>query len=465
MRAFMHNEHYETLRARQIGEFAAALPEYAARYRWPAERVRAERERALRALLAAAKRKSPWHARRLAHIDPETFTESELDRLPAMTKSDLMSHYDEIVTDRRINLALVEDHLARLKSDAYLLDSFHVIMSGGSSGKRGVFVYDWEGWMVMGLSSARVIPLMNMTPAREVVAYLTAENAAHGSAAVGQSFAPWFVDSFKAFVPVPISLPLDKMIERLNAVQPTAISGFPSVARQLCVAAADGRLRIRPRAFLLGSEPLYPDVRAALERLFRARIYNFYGCTEASCIGFSCTAGPGMHLSDDLVIVEAVDAAGNPTRPGEPSAKALITNLFNTLMPLIRYELDDSLTFMEQDTPCACGCAFRKIMDIQGRVDESLYYGDLYVHPITFDAPLMHETAVLEYQVRQTPRGARILIVAARPFDGDALAAEISGALKGLGLEAPAVSLELVDRIERTASGKLKYFVPLTQTP
>jgi len=364
MRAFEHNQDYETLRARQIGELARLLPEYTARYRWPAGRVRAERERSLRALLAVAKHKSPWHARRLAHIDPETFTEADLDRLPTMTKSDLMNHYDEIVTDPRIDLARIEDHLARLTSDAYLLDSFHVMMSGGSSGKRGVFVYDFDGWIVMGLSSVRVIPLMDMIPARETAAYFTAENAAHGSAAVGQSFAPWFVDSFKAFVPVPISLPLSEIVERLNAVQPTVISGFPSVARQLCVAAADGRLRIRPRAFMLGSEPLYPDVRAALERLFSARIYNFYGCTEASCIGFSCTAGPGMHLSDDLVAVEPVDARGNPVGPGEPSAKTLITNLFNTLMPLIRYEVDDSLTFMESVAPCACGCAFRKIMDV-----------------------------------------------------------------------------------------------------
>jgi len=82
---------------------------------------------------------------------------------------------------------------------------------------------------------------------------------------------------------------------------------------------------------------------------------------------------------------------------------------------------------------------------------------------MTFDAPLMHETAVLEYQVRQTRRGAHILVAASRAFDEPALAEEIAAGLRKLGLKDPAVSLELVDRIARTASGKLKYFVPLAK--
>jgi phenylacetate-coenzyme A ligase PaaK-like adenylate-forming protein len=90
---------YETLRQRQVERMLEMLPEYFARSTWPAERLRAERERALRALVAHAQARSPWHARRLQGIDAERLREADLGTLPVMTKDDLMEHFDEIVTD------------------------------------------------------------------------------------------------------------------------------------------------------------------------------------------------------------------------------------------------------------------------------------------------------------------------------------------------------------------------------
>jgi hypothetical protein len=51
-----------------------------------------------------------------------------------------------VVTDRRLGLDLVDGHLAGLESDAYLLEGFHAVASGGSSGRRGIFVFGWEAW-------------------------------------------------------------------------------------------------------------------------------------------------------------------------------------------------------------------------------------------------------------------------------------------------------------------------------
>ena len=55
-------------------------------------------------VLAFAKARSPWHAKRLSGVDAESFTEADLARLPVMTKSDVMSSWDEVVTDRRVTL-------------------------------------------------------------------------------------------------------------------------------------------------------------------------------------------------------------------------------------------------------------------------------------------------------------------------------------------------------------------------
>jgi hypothetical protein len=45
---------YEVLRQRHVAEAARLLPEHLERIMWPAERLRAERRRRLRELLAAA---------------------------------------------------------------------------------------------------------------------------------------------------------------------------------------------------------------------------------------------------------------------------------------------------------------------------------------------------------------------------------------------------------------------------
>jgi phenylacetate-CoA ligase len=455
---------YEALRRRQMKEFMGLLPEFVKRVRWPAETITAWRQHRLRRLLAHAKEKSPWHAKRLKSIDPERFTENDLARLPVMNKAELMENFDDIVTDRRVSLELVEHHLKQLESDAYLLGDLHAVASGGSSGTRGIFVFDWEGWLTFGLSSARPVMLMmedSPVATRDSVLAFAAPNASHSSKAFIESFQPWIHSSFERFSVISAALPFDEIIARLNHMQPARISGFPSILYQLCFAAEDGRLKIKPTSILTGAEPLLPEIKQALKRIFGAKIYNFYGCSEASAIGFACPQAEGLHLADDLVIAEPVDASGEPTIDGKPSAKLLITNLFNTLLPLIRYEIDDSVTPIASTGRCACGSFFRKINDVQGRSDDCfLYDNGAFVHPLAFSA-LGHEPAVIEFQVQQTLRGAHILLRAARSFDQHHLAAEIVSGMRSAGIADPELIIEPVTELPRTSAGKLKRFVRL----
>src|SRR3954454_807092 len=74
-----------------------------------------------------------------------------------MSKTDVMEHWDEIVTDRRLTLELAEAHLERVASDgpAYLMGEYQVVTTGGSSGRRGVFAWDFEGWLGFALARER----------------------------------------------------------------------------------------------------------------------------------------------------------------------------------------------------------------------------------------------------------------------------------------------------------------------
>jgi phenylacetate-CoA ligase len=218
-------------------------------------------------------------------------------------------------------------------------------------------------------------------------------------------------------------------------------------------------LNIAPRRIITIAEPLLPEVRAAAQETWGAPIANSWGTSEGGILARGCYAGAGMHLSDDLVIIEPVDQSGQPVPCGAESAKVYLTNLFNPVLPLIRYEITDQVRLL--DEPCACGSEHRRIADIQGRLDDVFTYpGGISVHPHLFRSVLGRDPAVLEYQVLQTSTGADILLRTCGSGRPDQLARALQSALVDAGLPAAVVTMTAAEHIPRSGAGKLKRFVP-----
>lgn len=447
---------YDVLRQRHLARMFDILPQHLARLEWPLDRLHAEREAALRATVTHARTHSPWHRARLADVDP-----GDLRAMPTMTKDDLMDHFDEIVTDPRLTRDVVETHLAGLTTDAYLLDDHHVCASGGSSGRRGAFVFDFEGWIVPFTSYLRfnlrlrqqVFGPETGPPARTVM--VAADKASHMTSALSQTFAPPGGTVHR----VPATWPMPRIVAALNDLQPDFLTGYATVVHQLAHEALAGRLRIAPQIVGTTSEPLLPEIRTAIADAWNAAHFNGFGSTEG-LMGGSCSAMRGIHLSDDLFVIEPVDAAGLPVAPGERAARVYLTSLYNRLQPLIRYELTDEITVL--DGPCPCGSALLRIDDIQGRVDDAFAYaGGPTVHPFTFRATLGQQRAIVEYQVRQTARGADIRVRRQGELDEARVVATLRAALAELGLVDAEITITTVDALERQESGKFRRFVPL----
>src|SRR5262245_9228538 len=232
---------YEVLRQRHLGRMVELMPQHLARLAWPADQIRAARAEALLSVLANAKEHSPWHRRRLASVDVEHVRETDLRRLPVMTKDDLMTHFDEIVTDPRLTRDLVEAHLAGLTTDAYLFDEYHVCASGGSSGRRGAFVYDFEAWVVCFLSIMRfsvrmMVAVLGPDVAAPVMAMIAADKASHMTSAMAQTFsAPG-----RLVERLPATWPLERIVAGLKAMQPAYVTGYSSLIHQLTHEAVGG---------------------------------------------------------------------------------------------------------------------------------------------------------------------------------------------------------------------------------
>jgi phenylacetate-coenzyme A ligase PaaK-like adenylate-forming protein len=318
-----------------------------------------------------------------------------------------------------------------------------------------VFVYGWDAWATCYASILRFQqrdwesdPRLAGVP--RVTAVLGAAGGSHMSAALGRTFS---TDESPRHA-VPVDQPVDAIVARLNELNPTVLMGYSSFLPTIALQAAAGRLRIAPRRVIAISEPLLPEGRAMIERAWDVPVANGYGMSEGVFTG-SC--GQSMHLPDDLCIIEPVDSAGESVAAGDPGRGMLLTNLYNPLLPLIRYEVSDELTVL--DGACGCGSPMTRIADPQGRADDVFHFGDdIVVHPHLLRSAL-GPSGITEYQVRQTERGVRVQLVAA-DIDTSALEREIEHKLASLGLPQPTVTVELVPTIERLPSGKLQRFVP-----
>jgi phenylacetate-coenzyme A ligase PaaK-like adenylate-forming protein len=447
----------EQLRLRHVADQRLALAEHIARIDWSADRLAAERRRRLRTITRIATERSAWHRARLRDLDPGRVTEADLPELPVMTKEDVMTHFDEIVTDPRVTLASVEAHLASLTDrPRHLLDRYQAIASGGSTGVRGVYLYDWDAWVTNYLGWFRYL-LRDMGGEPFSLAIVAAGKATHASRALVQTFAD---PEAIAVHSVPITLPLEQIVARLNQLNPDATLAYPSALVQLLEAAQSGALRITPRAIMTGGEPLLPETRASAEEIFGIPIQNWWLSSEGGPMGIGCGHGPGLHLSDDLLIIEPVDRDNRPVPVGTRSAKVLLTSLYNPALPLIRYELTDEITTL--DARCPCGSEHRLIEDPYGRHDDCFHYGDTLVHPHVFRSVLGSQDTIIEYQVHQTPHGAHILI---RGQADAQTHSELQRGLEQLGVRQPELSITNVAEIERQETGKIRRFVPLKTTP
>jgi phenylacetate-coenzyme A ligase PaaK-like adenylate-forming protein len=451
---------YETTRQQQVALFQSLMPKHLERLGWDRVRIDEHQTSALRELLATAQAKSPWHARRLSGTDTTSITGADLRSLPTMTKSDLMSYWDDIVTDQRLRLADVDRHLNTITTDAYIFDRYHAFASGGSSGVRGVFAWDWEAWattyaITVRQQVKRAIDSGTFSGA-PVTAVVAAEAPTHMTSAMGQTFS----DPSRPIHRLPVTMPIADIVGALNRIGTLdQLVGYPSMLFELAHEARAGQLRIAPKAVMGTSEPLLPEIRAAIEDAWQCPVGSVWGTSEGGLTGVPCLHGAGMHLPEDALIIEPVNADDTPTEPGELSAKVLLTNLINPLLPLIRYEISDEVRVLVE--PCPCGSAYARVDDILGRTDHVFHYDSgASIHPHVFRSPLSREPRIIEYQVRQTVRGAEIDVRVSERVDAARIASSVREHLLAAGLADPEIVVREVPSIARSGAGKLARFVP-----
>ena len=448
----------ELLRTRVSGAVGGQMPQHLERLGWDAGRLAAWQRDRLRALLARAIAGSPFHARRLRGVDPDRFELADLARLPVMTKADMMENFDAVTTDRRLRRDLVERHLTRAVTDpSLLLGDYVVLVSGGSSGQRGLFVQTVDEYAEFAASVTRrgmaaALASGGLPPEGLVIGMVGAGSPVHvsGLASVTATRPP------VRLVPAPASLPVAEIVRRLNEARPPALLAYAAKLAELAREQRDGRLKLNLRSVTSMSEAISPAERMAVTEAFGVPVIDMFVSTEG-LVGHSEPGGTVLTFAGDTCLAECTDDEGRPVPDGVPSSKVLVTNLYNLTQPLIRYELTDRFT----PAGTSEGGALRA--SVEGRSDDLFRYAEASVHPFVIGAPLLHAPAVREFQVRQTEHGADIAAVIDGGFDQPAVAAAIEQSLRQAGLARPQVGFRRVGALDRDPmTSKVRRFVPLS---
>jgi phenylacetate-CoA ligase len=442
---------YRRKRIIDVGRALRMARELEERERWPRERLQAHQRERLAALVDHAREHAPYYRERLP-AGPV-----ELNALPTLDKATMMEHFDELVTDRRLRRDALLEHLDGLDHDALYLGEYRAMTTSGSSGRKGLFVYDRPGWVGIVAEFLRCNGMCGVKPRlpRLRIAVIGGGSPTHMSRRGGSTMKV----GLHRVLSLPVTLPVPRLVEALNAFQPDYMNAYPSVASLLADEQLAGRLRIGPQRMTTSSELRTPEMTARIEAAFGIRPFDIYATTEGLW-GCSCEHGGGIHLFEDMTLVENVDADGRPVPDGEPGARLLVTNLFNRVQPLIRCEVADVVTL--DPAPCPCGRTLRRMRAIDGRADDVLMLGGVAVHPVQFGV-VTADRAVREFQVVQRADRLRLRVVlreeAAVAEATHRLRERVAERLAAVGVTDVRIEVETCAEIERPPWGKLRMVV------
>jgi phenylacetate-CoA ligase len=451
--------------AKRLADTTAALRgarELVGHDHWDAATLRAYQRRRLAELVRHATARSAFYRRLYAGVDPDR--DLELRRLPTTSKAAVMDHFDEVVTDSRLTLQMVEAHLDGLARDELLLGRYRAMSTGGSTGRKGVFVFDRAEWRQVLAGFFRwshYLGLQPRLPRRVRVASVAAARPLHmtyrmaASADVG----------LHRVLRLDATTPLPDLVGALNRWRPEFLYSYPSILGQLAAEQLDGRLQIAPAIVASSGETHTDQLRAAVQQAWRTSSFELYAMTEAGILGSHCAEHRGIHLFEDQAIVEVTDGRGEPVPAGRLGHKLLVTNLVMRTQPLLRYEVSDMVAVAAE--PCPCGRPFRLLRGVEGRNDDILHLpraggGQVAVHPLALRSALAGIPGLDQYKVVHDDRGlhVRATLRPGAPRDQTAgrIGAQLRERLAALGVASPDVDVELLASLAgaRDSAGKFK---------
>jgi len=316
-------------------------------YRWDEATLRKHQAERISYLFDYIKKYSPYYQLVLSKKN-----EFSISTVPKIDKTEMMEHFNEINTAGLRRDDLVEFRIQQEKEGRLGLyrGKFSVGLSSGTSGNKSLTVLsknEREMYSCL-LWSRSGIP--EKVKGRRVLFALRTNN-------------PVFMEvgTFSVkLIYVDYTHPPEELVRLINEKNLNILAGPPSLLSM--IARHRASILHRVDALISYAEVLSDRTKANLEKAFGAPVVQIYQGAEGF-IGSTCRKGR-LHLNEDTILVE-LDDAGDTIGQAK---NALITDLYRTTQPILRYSLNDILEISSK--PCECGSCFRVIERIHGRADD-----------------------------------------------------------------------------------------------
>lgn len=340
-----------------------------------------------------------------ANIHPSDISGiKDIEKLPIITKKDIIENFPD-----------------RILPKSYNKNNAHIICTGGTTGKPVCLYTDFfsigKGAMLpirellllkLPWKKVRVVHIGNFNPYR---IDLVAKNHFY-------AHMHWF-QSKGTQLNIDVNSPIKKIIESLDAYKPDVIMTYPATFQHLAYLKRKGYgKQINPQLCWTGGAMLDDYTRSYVQDAFQCRLLNIYPSVEAGAdIAFECYDGT-WHVHDDFFHLEAIDEENNAVSSGE-RGHILLTKLWGTTTPIIRYSGMDDWVRLSDPKSCSCGLQTTTIIGgVEGRKRANIVLPSGKVFPpgaFCFITPVLNELKtfkVKQYQIiQQSLTEVEILLV------------------------------------------------------
>lgn len=272
------------------------------------------------------------------------------EQLPIVTKNDFREKYDEFI-------------------DCEFRSCVQVSTTGGSTGVPTKTGYDKR--VPEEIYSWRLQNWFGVHPWDDH-AYIWRDTRSSWLAKVKNAAAWWPTRHLKLDASCVSEQAIVSFLKRYERLRPSLVYGYVGAVTQVAEYILQHRCGVienpNLRFVWVTSAPLSPVQRRVISSAFGVPVCDQYGSCEVRAIAQQCPAMQGLHVNTEHVHIEFVDESNVPVRCGD-YGRTLLTNLEDTVFPIIRYENGDRGRWLPGQ--CSCGRSLPCIDSVKGRECES----------------------------------------------------------------------------------------------
>lgn len=327
------------------------LPEQKAaiKRQWNLESIIEMQNKKLQKLICEAYYNSPYYHEMFVklNIHPESAkTIDDLQRLPSLTSDTLREYQSSILAADVMEESGLKAYLSQSSgTSGYAKTVFH--LENDLVVKAAVQYRQFHSWF----DDEKVITWIDQEKDSTFLAYHTGWHCY-------QSYTPGEVAQYP------------KLLSATDV-----LIGHPYFLKYIARSFQSQKIYLDIDAVITTYDFLDVETRACLKKAFGSNIYEFITMSELSVpTAWECETHRGLHVNNDYVIVEILNVDCDQPVPIGSVGEIAVTDLHNSLMPLIRYRTGDLAAWILE--PCLCGRPMPLITSLLGRLSSSIRTND-----------------------------------------------------------------------------------------